>query len=795
MKTGPSETPAAQRSPKGRTASTTGATATRAGAGAAPTPARTLTAAPTPTGASTAASTATAVTATAVWQRLGALSLCGVGVSLLGAAAAHADTTANQASAADADPQAPTAASDGDLQQVTVTGIRPLVEDKLPADVQNIPQTVTVVPEEVIEQQSDTRLEQALQNVPGITLNAGEGAARGDTVNIRGFSAFNDFFLDGIRDAAVYTRDSFDLQSVEVVKGPSAVLFGRGSTGGAINQVSKAPLLTPLDVFTSDFGTNDLYRGTADVNVPFATGDAFRVNAMGESSSIAERDFVENRRWGLAPAISFGIGAQDTLTLAYLHQQEDDRPDTGIPFVDGRPAPVPIGTDYGLDTDRTTSNVDIATARYKHDFSSSVSIADTLRYAHYDFDYRFAAPNFGNVADGGQGPPAAGLPFSDILVGRDAPDSSGIQTNIDNQLDLFARFDTGAVTHNLVGGVEYSRQTSDLARYVNPFNSNNNWVPETPLLDPDPYEPLPGVEPVSSYQDTTAYVYSAYVTDTIGFTRYLDLLAGVRYDEFSADYDQLSVPSDAVLHLSHVDRLGSPRAALEFKPTPTQTYYLFYGTSFDPSAEALTLTTKTADLGPVKAETYEAGAKNTLLGGGLLLSAAVFQTTVDNAQTNDPENPNVTLLEGNQRVDGLELSATGHITPRWEITAGYTYLDGRTIASGTPADVGKDLPNVARNEIDLWTEYHIASRWEFGLGGSWFTHRYGDSGEIAYIPGYTVVNAMVSYRPTEDLTLQLNGFNLLDKYYYLAPYYTSASENHVLPGPGRSASLTIRLAL
>ncbi len=722
-----------------------------------------------------------------LWPRLGTLGVCTLGASsLIGAAAAHADTTANPASSADPDTS---------LQEVTVTGVRPLVQDKLPENLQNIPQTVTVVPEEVIEQQSDTRLEQALQNVPGITLNAGEGAARGDTVNIRGFSAFNDFFLDGIRDAAVYTRDSFDLQSVEVLKGPSAVLFGRGSTGGAINQVSKAPLLAPLDVFTSDFGTNDLFRGTADVNVPFAADDAFRVNAMGESSSVADRDFVENRRWGLAPAISFGIGAQDTLTLAYLHQQEDDRPDTGIPFVDGRPAPVPIGTDYGLATDRTTSNVDIATALYKHDFTSSVSIANTLRYAHYDFDYRFDAPNFGSVADGGQGPPVPGVPLDDILVGRDAPDSSGIQTNIDDQLDLSARFNTGFVTHDFVGGVEYSRQTSDLGRYVNPFNTNNNWVPETPLLGPNPFEALPGIQPLSSYQDTTAYVYSAYATDTIGFTPYLDLLAGARYDEFSADYDQLSVPSDALLHLSHVDRLGSPRAALEFKPTPTQTYYVFYGTSFDPSAEALTLTTKTADLGPVKAETYEAGAKNTLLDGGLILSGAVFQTTVDNAQTNDPENPNITLLEGNQRVDGLELGATGHITRQWEITAGYTYLDGRTIASGTPAYVGKALPNVARDEIDLWTEYRISRHWEFGFGGNWFTHRYGDSGEQAYIPGYTVANAMVSYRPTEDLTLQLNGFNLLNKYYYLSPYYTSASENHVLPGPGRSGSLTIRLAL
>jgi len=727
---------------------------------------------------------------------LAAFTLCGAGVtSLIAAAAASAATPTDSATAATPPDSGAADAGQSALQQVTVTGVRSLVGTTLPQPVQSISQTVNVVSDQLIEAQSATRLEDALSNVPGITLNAGEGAARGDTVNIRGFSAFNDFFLDGIRDAAVYTRDSFDLQSVEVVKGPSAVLFGRGSTGGAINQVSKAPLLSPFDVFSADFGTNDLLRSTADVNLPFGAGDAVRVNAMGESSSIADRDFVKNRRWGLAPAISFGIGGPDTLTLAYLHQQEDDVPDTGIPFVDGRPAPVPIGTDYGLVTDRTTSKVDIATARFEHDFSSSTSIANTLRYAHYEFGYFFHAPNFGSVTAGGQGAPVPGTPLDDILVGRDAPASSGIQTNLDDQLNLSSRFDTGFVTHDFVGGVEYSRQTSDLARYANPFNSNNDWIPETALLDPDPYESAPGIEPVSSYQDTTAYAYSAYATDTIGFSRYLDLIAGARYDEFSADYAQIPGGGGSALDLSHVDRLGSPRAALEFKPTPAQTYYFFFGTSFDPSAEALSLSTKTADLGPVKAKTFEVGAKETVLDGRLYLDGALFRTEVDNAQTDDPENPNVTLLEGNQRVDGFELDANGHITPHWEITAGYTYLDGVTLASGTPDYVGKAMPNVARHEIDLWTEYRFSRQWEVGVGGNWFTHRYADDGEMAYLPGYTVVNAMLSYRVTSNLSLQLNGFNLLDKYYYLSPYYTSASENHVLPGPGRSGSLTIRYML
>src|ERR1700689_3250754 len=195
-------------------------------------------------------------------------------------------------SSAEADPALPdqTAADEGDrnLREVTVTGVRPLLTDKLPQDLQDTPQSITVVSEQLISAQGSTRLEDALKNVPGIPLNAGEGAARGDTVNLRGFSAFNDFFLDGIRDAAVYTRDSFDLDSVEVVKGPSAILFGRGSTGGAINQVSKAPTPTPFASVLADVGTNDEYRVTTDLDVPVSSSAAFRFNAMGESSEVAD---------------------------------------------------------------------------------------------------------------------------------------------------------------------------------------------------------------------------------------------------------------------------------------------------------------------------------------------------------------------------------------------------------------------------------------------------------------------------------------------------------------------------
>jgi len=673
-----------------------------------------------------------------------------------------------------------------ELEQITVTGLRPLLDDKLPGDLQNVPQSVTVVSQELMTAEANTRVADALKNVPGITLNAGEGAARGDTVNLRGFSAFNDFFLDGIRDAAVYTRDIFDIDSVEVIKGPSATLFGRGSTGGAINQVSKAPTLSPLYSVTADLGTNHEYRATTDIDIPLGAATAFRINAMGESSDVADRDYVHNERWGVAPSLALGMGQDNSVVLAYLHQQENNVPDSGVPFVAGRPAPVPREFYYGLASDRQTTNDDIGTVRFKHEFNPDISIADTFRYARYEFNYQSNMPNFGSSV------PSATTPLDDIFVGRDAPGSSGTQTNLTNQTDLTARFTTGPTTQTLFAGVEFARQTNDLSRYNNPFNQNNNWIPETPLLNPDATEPLPGIQPITSQQNTVAHSAAMYATDTIGITPYLDFVAGLRFDHFSADYVQYTWTTGAVLNLDHADNVTSPRAALIFKPTPQQSYYLSYGTSFDPSAEALSLTTKTADLGPVKAKTYEAGAKTNWLDGKLATTAAVFRTEVDNAQTNDPENPTLTVLNGDQRVDGLELGAQGYLTEHLEIIAGYTYLDGKTLSSGTTAFVGKALPNVARNAANLWAEYELTDAWEIGAGGNWLGARFADSGETATIPGYVVWNAMASFKLSRTVSLQLNVLNLTNKLYYDNSYYTSAAENHVYPGAGRTAKLTIR---
>ncbi len=671
-------------------------------------------------------------------------------------------------------------------EEIVVTGTRSVINEKLGGSVQNAPQSINVISAKTLQEESVTNLQDALKNVPGITLNVGEGTARGDSVNLRGFPAFNDFFLDGIRDAGNYTRDSFNLETLEVLKGPSALLFGRGSTGGVINQVTKAPGLTPIEDTTLQFGTNSQIRATGDLDMPIADAAAVRLNAMAERSEVTDRDNVFNRRWAFAPSVALGIGEPDSLTLSYMHQQENNRPDVGIPFLFGRPAPAPRNVDYGLTSDYFKTSVDVGTLKLRHDFSDDFSVTNTSRVGIYVFDNHRSSPNFGKEVL------VPNQPLSTILVGRDDPASSGTQTNLTDQLDFHGHFDTGYITQDVTAGIELGRETNDLDRFTNPFNNNNNWVPETPLLNPNPQNSLPGIQPVSSLARTKADVEAGYITDTVHVGPYVDVIAGVRYDRFVSSFNGYTLATKVSSTLARTDNVTSPRAAVVFKPSDNQSYYFSYGTSFDPSAEALALTAGTASLGPVKAKNYEVGAKTDWLDGTLSVTGAIFRTEVTNAQISDPARPGIVILAGNQRVDGLELGISGHITPDWEVLAGYTYLDPKTVGSLTPANVGKLLVNSTRTSFNLWTEYYIDENWEVGTGGNFLGRRYADLANTASIPSYFLWNGMVSYKINDRYSIQMNVTNILDRVYYDNSYFASNAENHVTPGAGRTFTFTAR---
>jgi catecholate siderophore receptor len=553
-----------------------------------------------------------------------------------------------------------------------------------------------------------------------------------------------------------------------------------------INQVTKAAQMDPIQAAVLQFGTNSQIRGTADFDTPIGPSAAFRINGMAERSEVTDRDFVFNRRWGIAPTIAFGLGEPDSVELSWLHQQQNDRPDVGIPFIFGAPAKIPRNVDFGLLTDYFKTSVDVATLRYKHDFNDDFSVTNTFRAGIYVFQNHRSSPNFGDEVI------TPNEPLSQVGVGRDDPASSGTQRNLTDQLDFRGHFDTWFLSHDLTVGLEYGRETNDLDRYVNPFNTNNMWIPYVPILAPNPHQTLPQPLPVASAQHTAALVQAAYLTDTIHIGEYIDLIGGARFDRFSSTFTQdnfqtvLAPVPAASTNFGRTDNVTSPRAAIVFKPTPNQSFYFTYGTSFDPSAEALSLSSGTANLGPVKAETYEVGAKAVWLDGMLTTTAALFRTEVNNAQINDPERPNVVILAGNQQVDGIELDASGRITKDWEILAGFIYLDPRTEFSTAPGATGRLLVNTARAQGNLWTEYYLDDHWEVGTGVNFLGRRYADLANTASIPSYWLWNGMVSYRVNDNYSIQMNITNITDETYYDNSYFASGSENHVTPGAGRT---------
>ena len=568
-------------------------------------------------------------------------------------------------------------------ENVVVTD-RKAAYDLLPDKILNTPQSINIVSAQVIKEQGVTSLQDALKNVPGITLNAGEGGTHGDLVNLRGFPVNDDYFLDGLRDTGLYNRDVFNVESIEVYKGPASTLFGRGTTGGVINQVTKSPELYPVDDFTLTGGTNAEIRATGDVNYVLGDTSAVRLNLMAQRNNIDGRPFARTQKWGAAPSIAFGLGTDTVYTLEYLHQQEDDIPDLGIPFLVGQPAPVNNRSYYGLPSDdRFQTDTEIVTGKVVHKFDDVFTISDTARFGSYYFDSRqtgstygsancFAsAASFGYYA-GGQlcaslpagataapatvtNPlfPTASVPLSAIYVERDRPSSKGIITTWMNATDLSADFSTWSFAHHLAFGGQADTESASLARFPN----QNTVIVPTPLLAPNPYEAFPGRQTtISSRPITKTSTLSAYVVDEIQLDPQWSITGGVRFDNFGARYDQ-NIGTQS--HFTHKDNIASPRAALVYKPTEESSVYFSYGTSFNPSAETLSLSASNQGLAPERDRTFEFGGKINVLDGQLALTAAAFNTVKTNARISDPLNPGLQSLAGTERVNGVEFGAQG----------------------------------------------------------------------------------------------------------------------------------------
>jgi catecholate siderophore receptor len=639
---------------------------------------------------------------------------------------------------------------------------------RIPVPLQDVPQSITVIPQQLMQERATSSFQDTLRNVPGISFQAGEGGVQGNNLTLRGYNARNDIFLDGVRDQGSYFRDIFNVESIEVLKGPSSQYFGRGSTGGAINQVSKVPQLAPGYGGTFSLGNGLYLRGTADINQPITPTIALRVNLMAHKDDLVGRDVAEQKRFGFAPSISFGLGTPTQLTLSYLVQGEDNIPDYGVPYVNGRPARVDRNNFYGFareDYERTLLN--LGTAQLDHRFNDMFSVRNTLRYSHNDREHETTAPRF-NAAT-----------FPDFF-NRNRPARDLVEQILSNQTDLTAKFDTYGFKHALVTGVEFSRETLDRTNYA--FTG----VPQANAQNPNPNQSTAGMtKRVSALSDGKAFGFGIFAADQIKLNEYFDLVGGVRWDYFDTDFDNTAIDAANVrtrTDLNRTDKMWSYRGGLIFHPTRSQSYYFSYATAFNPSAEAVQLSDNNVSTAPEKNQTFEIGGKFEFFNGALNVQGALFRIDKTNARVDDPTTASgVLVLDGEQRVQGVEFGVAGRVLPNLNVFAGYTFLDSEFRKSPDPDIEGNELLNVPRHSATLWTTYDFLEKWQIGGGPTYVSSRYNNAANLARIPGHVLWDATLAYQLTKNFQLRLNAINLTNDL-----YYSNISGGHVVPGIGRT---------
>ncbi|WP_028100491.1 TonB-dependent receptor [Pseudoduganella violaceinigra] len=670
-------------------------------------------------------------------------------------------------------------AEDATLPSVTVTAGREAAYNpstatsatKIDAPLRDIPQTVNVVPQELLRDQGASSMEDAMKGIPGVGLSHGDGQR--DQVTIRGFTAIADQFIDGMRDDALYFRDLSNIEQVEVIKGPASVLYGRGSSGGMINRITKKPGINRSEAGVT-FGSWSKKRGEFDVARNLQdSGVAFRVTgAKEDSDSYRNQQFL--KREALSPSVLWKLDADTSLLVQGEYLADRRLTDFGIPSYKGEPVDVDSGTYYGAANAR---DVDFSQARVK---SLSVALDHrinanwSLRNAFRRYDYSL---NRNNTLVGSVNETAQTASLSHANIRRE-------EDGYFNQTELTQRADFFGMQHQLLYGVEIGKQDKDL---VNRSQTNvatvNLFKPALPVLQLAA-NAAPGTDNLGIMKNK-----SVYVQDLATLTPQWKLLAGVRYDDFSQETRERRVGQK---DLERTDRAWSPRAGLVYQPSGSASYYASFSKSFQPSGETFALAANNAAIEPEQTTNKEVGAKLDLFGGQATLGASLFRLQRTGIKATDPVT-NVVMPVGTQRTDGLELTFSGELGQGWQVSSGLALLDAEIIKS-----IARDDGQQVQGKRPTLTPKHSASLWlNKALGGGWFSgaglnyqgDRFANPGNTTTLPGYTVVDAMLAYR-TASFDVQLNVNNLFDREYMVSGHGSSKLLN--LPGAPRNARITAR---
>jgi len=645
--------------------------------------------------------------------------------------------------------------------------------------IRDIPQSVSVVKKELIQSQNAFNLRDALKNVSGLTIAAGEGGRTGDSITLRGFSANTDNYLDGVKENGQYNRDTFFIEKAEVLKGASSILFGRGATGGVINQVAKKPTGKTGVTGGFTYGSYDFKRTTMDAESAYQNLSA-RLNFLFQDNG-SFRDYNETQRLGLAPSFRVKVDDDTSVDLSLLHQEEQGVFDYGVPMYRGKPADVPVNTYYGFTDNRLMdTDTNVATVALSHRFNADFSVKNTVRVGAYERNY--LTHLFGAVTDKGAA----------STVARSQALRRNVQDNVYNQTDFVYKKPLLGFNNTLMFGSEFGWENYDFK------SKNSTGVSSISIFNPVLTASSTGLATdfsgiLTTDRYTKAQTYAGYVLDQFEISPEWKLLVGTRYDQFDAQQlDRVATDS-----FSRSDSQWSPRSGLVWQPDKVQSYYFSYGTSFNPSAESLSLSESTANLPPEQNRNFEIGAKYDLFGGRLSATAAVFRLEKTNARTADPNDANLTILAGEQRTDGFEFGLAGEVLPRWDMSMTYAYLDAEisksnTMATGTVSGLSKSLQgmnatNVPEHSGVVWNSFHVTPEWEVGGGVFYASDRYADNVNEVTLPAYARLDAVVAYHQ-KHYDVQMNVFNLAD-----TVYYESGQTRSALPGVPLSAQVTLNV--
>lgn len=631
----------------------------------------------------------------------------------------------------------------------------------------DVPQSIAIVGEEQIEDQQLRDIGDVLRYTAGATIGQGEGNR--DQITIRGQNTTADFFIDGLRDDVQYFRPLYNLERVEILKGSNAMIFGRGGGGGVVNRVTKSPEAGRF--FASATGSVDSFGSVyfaGDLNISAGETAGFRLNAFYEHLD-NHRDFFDGDRFAINPTFAAELSPGTRVLVSYEYVDDDRVTDRGVPNPGNGTLGAPVGPVSGFrdtffgdpDANVTTLKAHILRGRFEHDFSEELRFDTSVQYADYDKLYQNLYP--------------VGINLTAGTVSLDGYSDPTDRQNFVIQSNLVWDFATGPIDHTLLVGMEYGSQKSDNSRLDVRFAANNSDVITFPFSDP---LNIPAFSFPNLVRDTSSDVefFSLYAQDQIAIGEHVLIVGGLRYDRFEIDViDRIEVADGAADGndglLGRVDNEISPRIGVIVKPQANLSLYASYALSFLPRSgdQFVSLTPSAEALEPEEFKNYEIGVKWDIR-PDLSLTAAAFRLDRENGTTADPNNPGSSILTGT-RTEGFELQLAGQLTPWWQISAGYSYIDGQErgrVANGVI--LNRVLSQVPENTAYIWNRFDVTDRLGFGLGATYQDEQFASISNSVLVPDFIRVDAAIFFQATDRLRLQLNVENLFDETYFPAAH-------------------------